>query len=86
LHGIPEWFKIDVDATLLTAHSEKKLAAGNYKHRYGFHPRGARSDEAGRRLRFCGGRDAGANTAADHVTVIGRSRRSRSSRSTRSKS
>ena len=29
---------IDVDATLITAHSEKEKAAGNYKGGYGFHP------------------------------------------------
>ena len=37
-HGAPERLTIDVDATLITAHSEKEQAAGNYKHGYGFHP------------------------------------------------
>ena len=36
---------IDVDATLITAHSEKENAAGNYKHGYGFHPLGAYADQ-----------------------------------------
>jgi hypothetical protein len=31
LHGAPERLTIDVDATLITAHSEKEKAAGNYK-------------------------------------------------------
>jgi hypothetical protein len=34
----PERLTIDVDATLITAHSEKERAAGNYKGGYGFHP------------------------------------------------
>ena len=38
LHGAPERLTIDVDATLITAHSEKEQAAGNYKGGYGFHP------------------------------------------------
>ena len=38
LHGAPERLTIDVDATLITAHSEKESAAGNYKGGYGFHP------------------------------------------------
>jgi hypothetical protein len=33
---------IDVDATLITAHSEKERAAGNYKGGYGFHLTGPR--------------------------------------------
>ena len=36
----PETITLDIDATLLTAHSEKERAAGNYKHGYGFHPLG----------------------------------------------
>ena len=45
LHGAPESLTIDIDATLITAHSEKEQAAGNYKHGYGFHPLGAWADE-----------------------------------------
>ena len=29
---------IDIDATLITAHSEKQGAAGTYKRGFGFHP------------------------------------------------
>jgi hypothetical protein len=36
--GAPERLTIDIDATLITAHSEKEKAAGNYKHGFGFHP------------------------------------------------
>ncbi len=38
LHGVPERLTIDIDATLITAHSEKENAAGNFKGGYGFHP------------------------------------------------
>jgi hypothetical protein len=30
-HGAPQRLTLDVDATLITAHSEKERAAGNYK-------------------------------------------------------
>jgi peptidoglycan/xylan/chitin deacetylase (PgdA/CDA1 family) len=62
---------IDVDATLITAHSEKEKAAGNYKHGYGFHPLGAYADETREALSMIlRPGNAGSNTAADHKTVI----------------
>ena len=62
---------IDVDATLITAHSEKEQAAGNYKHGYGFHPLGAYADETREALAMLlRPGNAGSNTAADHETVI----------------
>jgi Transposase DDE domain group 1 len=45
LHGAPERLTIDVDATLITAHSEKEKAAGNYKGGYGFYPLMSYADE-----------------------------------------
>ena len=36
--GHPGRLVLDIDATLLTAHSEKEGAAGNYKGGFGFHP------------------------------------------------
>src|SRR3954465_4941229 len=64
LHGAPERLTIDVDATLITAHSEKEHAAGTYKGGYGFHPLQAYADETREAL---GGLlrpgNAGANTA-----------------------
>jgi hypothetical protein len=66
---------IDLDATLLIAHSEKQDAAKTWKKTFGFHPL----------LAFCDHGDggtgepvagllrrgnAGSNTAADHVTVL----------------
>ena len=71
LDGAPERLTIDVDATLIAAHSEKERAAGNYKHGYGFHPLGAYADETREALAMLlRPGNAGSNTAADHVTVI----------------
>jgi Transposase DDE domain group 1 len=72
LHGAPERLTIDVDATLITAHSEKeKAAAGNYKYGYGFHPLHAYADETREALgAILRPGNAGSNTAADHKTVI----------------
>ncbi|UQE75250.1 IS1380 family transposase [Gordonia sp. PP30] len=67
---------IDLDATLVTAHSDKESAAGNYKGGYGFHPLTAHIDhgpggtgEVATMLLRPG--NAGANTAADHITTLG---------------
>jgi hypothetical protein len=38
LAGAPRRAVLDLDATLVSAHSEKEQAAGNYKHGFGFHP------------------------------------------------
>ena len=74
LSGAPDRLTIDVDATLITAHSEKEMAAGNYKHGYGFHPLGAYADETREALAMLlRAGNAGSNTAADHVAVIDRS-------------
>ena len=73
LDGAPERLTIDVDATLITAHSEKERAAGNYKGGYGFHPLQVYLDETREAL---GGLlrpgNAGSNTADDHKMVIDR--------------
>ncbi len=56
----------------MTAHSEKELAAGNYKHGFGFHPLGCWLDETGEALAaILRPGNAGSNTAADHFTVLG---------------
>jgi len=74
LHGAPERLTIDVDATLITAHSEKENAAGNYKHGFGFHPLQAYADETREALgAILRPGNAGANTAADHKKVLDRS-------------
>lgn len=66
---------IDLDATLVTAHSDKESAAGNYKGGYGFHPFTAHIDhgpggtgEVAALILRAG--NAGANTAADHITAL----------------
>jgi hypothetical protein len=67
----PERLVLDIDATLVSAHSEKEDAAGNWKGGFGFHPL----------LCFLDGTDeglagllrpgnAGSNTAADHERVL----------------
>jgi hypothetical protein len=67
----PESITLDIDATLLTAHSEKERAAGNYKHGYGFHPLNCYLDETGEALAaILRPGNAGSNTAADHFTVL----------------
>jgi hypothetical protein len=73
LHGAPERLTIDIDATLITAHSEKEQAAGNYKHGFGFHPLHAYADQTREALgAMLRPGNAGSNTAADHVTVLDR--------------
>ena len=71
LHGAPQRLTLDVDATLITAHSEKEKAAGNYKGGYGFHPLQVYLDETreamGGLLRAG---NAGSNTADDHKAVL----------------
>jgi Transposase DDE domain group 1 len=71
LHGAPERLTVDVDATLVTSHSEKEGAAGNYKGGYGFHPLHAYGDETREALAaILRPGNAGANTAHDHKTVL----------------
>lgn len=66
---------IDLDATLVTAHSEKEAAAPTFKRGFGFHPLFAFVDhgedgsgETVAQMLRTG--SAGANTAADHITVL----------------
>jgi hypothetical protein len=62
---------IDVDATVVVCHSEKESAAATFKHTFGYHPILAFLDNSGE---FLAGLlrpgNAGANTAADHITVL----------------
>ncbi|MGP5053472.1 transposase, partial [Brachybacterium alimentarium] len=67
---------IDLDATLVTAHSEKEQARPTFKKGFGFHPLLAFADHGsagGGEMLACLLRpgNAGSNTAADHATVIG---------------
>jgi hypothetical protein len=67
----PDTLTLDIDATLLTAPSEKDGAAGNYKHGYGFHPIGCWLAETGEPLAaVLRPGNAGSNTAEDHFQVL----------------
>jgi hypothetical protein len=66
---------IDLDATLVTAHSDKESAAPTFKRGYGFHPLCAFVDHgpAGTVERLATALragTAGSNTAADHKSVL----------------
>lgn len=62
---------LDLDATLVTCHSEKEQAAATYKHGFGFHPLLCFLDNTGEALAgLLRPGNAGANTAADHITVL----------------
>src|SRR4051794_27071760 len=66
---------IDVDATLVTAHSEKECAAPTFKRGFGFHPLWAFCDHGaagtGEPLAFAlRAGNAGSNTVTDHKQVI----------------
>ena len=65
---------LDVDGTLVEAHSDKQGAAPTYKHGYGFHPLGAwldRGDGTGEALAaVLRPGNAGSNTAQDHLDVL----------------
>jgi hypothetical protein len=67
----PERIIIDVDATLIGAHSEKEGAAGTFKGGFGFHPLLGYLDETHEALAgVLRPGNAGANTAADHVKLV----------------
>lgn len=66
---------VDVDATLVTAHSEKEGAAPTFKRGFGFHPLWAfvdhGDDGTGEPLAvLLRPGNAGSNTACDHITVM----------------
>jgi hypothetical protein len=66
---------LDIDATLVTAHSEKESAAPTFKRGFGFHPLcafvdhgdGGTGEPVAMLLRPG---NAGSNTAADHITIV----------------
>jgi hypothetical protein len=65
---------IDLNGTLVTAHSEKEKAAPTFKRGFGFHPLWAFADHGaegtGEPLAVAlRAGNAGSNTAADHITV-----------------
>ena len=67
----PKELILDIDASLLTAHSEKEGAAGTYKGGFGFFPLLCYLSETGEPLAgVLRPGNAGANTAADHFEVL----------------
>ncbi|WTD61928.1 transposase [Micromonospora sp. NBC_01638] len=66
------WVVIDLDATLITAHSDKQGAAATFKRGFGFHPLGAWCANTGESLAMLlRPGNAGSNTVADHIRVLG---------------
>lgn len=65
------WIVVDLDATIITAASNKQGAAPTFKGTFGFHPLAAwcanTSESLAMELRAG---NAGANTSADHVWVL----------------
>jgi hypothetical protein len=73
LSAAPGRIVLDIDATLVTAHSEKEGAAGTYKHGFGFHPLLCFESTTGEALSgILRPGNAGANTAVDHIEVLDR--------------
>ena len=67
----PQTITLDIDASLVGAHSEKESAAGTYKNGFGFHPLLCYLAETGEPLAaVLRPGNAGANTAADHFEVL----------------
>lgn len=65
------WIVIDMDATIITASSDKQGAAGTFKKTYGHHPLAAWCANTSENLAMLlRPGNAGSNTAADHRTVL----------------
>jgi hypothetical protein len=65
------WLVIDLDATLITAHSDKEGAAATFKLGYGFHPLGAwLANTAESLAMLLRPGNAGSNTFTDHLAVL----------------
>ena len=71
LSSAPERTILDIDATLVTAHSEKEGAAGTYKRGFGFHPLLCFEANTGEALSgILRPGNAGSNTVKDHIDVL----------------
>jgi len=67
----PGFYVIDVDGSLVGAHSDKQGAAPTYKRTFGFHPLMAYLDATGEALAgLLRPGNAGSGDAADHVAVL----------------
>ena len=66
------WLVLDMDATLITAHSQKEGAAPTFKKGFGFHPLGAWLANTGESLAMLlRPGNAGSNTVTGHLQVLG---------------
>ena len=62
---------LDVDATLVTVHSEKESAAATFKGGFGYHPIGVWCDNTQEMLAaMLRPGNAGSNTTSDHIAVL----------------
>jgi len=70
--ALGETVVLDVDATIVIAHSEKEQASPTFKRTFGFHPLGVWCDNTEEFLaaQLRTGK-AGSNTAVDHIEVLG---------------
>jgi Transposase DDE domain group 1 len=67
----PERIVLDLDATLIAAHSDKQEAAGNFKGGFGFHPMLCYLDESEEGLAgILRPGNVGANTAQDQIDCV----------------
>ena len=67
----PGFYVIDIDATLVNAHSDKQDAAPTWKRGFGFHPLLAYLDATGEALAgVLRPGNAGSGTATDHIRVL----------------
>ncbi len=65
-------FVLDLDATIVLSHSEKEAATPTWKASFGYHPLLCFLDATGEALAgMLRPGNAGSNTAADHITVLG---------------
>jgi hypothetical protein len=65
------WIVIDIDATIVCAHSDKQGAAATFKKTWGFHPLAAWCANTGESLAMLlRTGSAGSNTVADHLRVL----------------
>jgi hypothetical protein len=64
---------LDVDATLVTAHSEKQFAVGTFKDGFGYHPLAVwRDNTRGMLAVALRPGNVGSNTVAEHIDVLTR--------------
>ena len=69
--GLDETIVLDVDATLVTVHSEKESAAATFKGGFGYHPIGVWCDNTQEMLAaMLRPGNAGSNTTTDHIAVL----------------